>query len=429
MGGRIGGVVHASLQHADSGAFDVGGRDVARFQPSDPAALRHLNREGYVVIENMDVAEVERARELLWSFLEATGAGISRTQPDTWIRSRPNPYGIVWHHGVGHSRLAWFIRTRPNLLEMFERVWNTSELISSFEGFSWLPPKEYEHAWQIVDSWFHTDQNGVSRPGRQTVQSFTSLYDQDESTGAFVIAPRSHTQHARVTERVYRARPQTPPDQQFLMLPSNDPILHNASKRRPHLVRVRAGDSVLWDSRAVHCSTPSLHRAAPSATPFASIPLKPASSGPRPARVVVYASLSPRSRADEGVLLARQRALCERRTCTHWPFDMACLDAPRSVGEEPSDPIVHVPSRVKQLVGYTDAQIRRWLVADASIRAQQRSDGRAFNCPPAGDGGAVADAVSLFASPRAVSLSDGEGNGAVGSKCPRRRRRGRRRIV
>ena len=59
----------------------------------------------------------------------------------------------------------------------------------------------------------------MSRPGRQTVQSFTSLYDQDASTGAFVVVPRSHKRHKQVTKRVYRARPDTPDEQQFLMLP------------------------------------------------------------------------------------------------------------------------------------------------------------------------------------------------------------------
>ena len=361
-------VAHTSLYDANNSfSVDVPSVDVPRFE-AGPSALNYLKREGYVVIKNMNATEVAHARQLLWSFLEGTGKGVRRDKPKTWVRSAPNQYGIVWNNGVGHSRLAWFIRTRPKLLEMFARVWNTSDLIASFEGFSWLPPRAYESSWRLGEAWFHTDQNGLSRPGRQTVQSLTSLYDQDEHTGAFVIVPRSHKHHSKVTRRVYAARPQTPHDQQFLMIPANDEILHKP--RRPHLVRCKAGDSILWESRAVHCSTPSLLGAPSEAA--AEVLVDEDDGRPRPARVAVYNSLSPRSRASEEVLLQRQAALITKQTCTHWPFEMTCLEPPQSSvkGEAPSDPLTRVTSVVKQLVGYTDGQLERWLNANAAERRE-----------------------------------------------------------
>jgi len=149
-----------------------------RFDPG-AAALAHLNREGYVVIRDVaNASELLYARELMWSFLEGAGVGVDRHSPRTWRKARPNQYGIVWEHGVGQSRFMWFMRTRPRLLQMFELIWGASELLTSFEGFSMMPPVEVESDWTLAESWFHTDQNGVSRPGLQTVQSFTSLYDQ-----------------------------------------------------------------------------------------------------------------------------------------------------------------------------------------------------------------------------------------------------------
>ena len=409
---------HTTLYEANQSFTVPSDVDVPRFVPG-PEALSYLEREGYVVIENMNSSEVSRARELLWSFLEGTGAGVRRDAPETWIRSRPNHYGIVWHHGVGHSRLAWFIRTRPRLLEMFALVFGTHDLISSFEGFSWLPPTEYEAAWRLGEAWFHTDQNGVSMPGRQTVQSFTSLYDQDPTTGAFVVVPRSHKRHAQVTRRVYRAQPDTSPEQQFLMLPANDPVL--STPRGPHLVRVRAGDSVLWDSRTVHCSTPALHAAPPRrADP---------SESPRPNRVVVYNSLAPRRRADTATLRARQRALCTRQTCTHWPFLMACLEPPAAAGERPSDPVTHVLPIHKQLVGYTDEQVSRWLRADGHDRAREAAVGAtaAVVCPPTADDrddSTARAAAALFSTPHAVELAwhadEGVGGPRPAGKCLRR---------
>ena len=397
--------------------------------PPGATALSHLRKEGYVVLENMNASEVAYARELLFAFLEGMGRGVRREAPETWVRSRPNTYGIVWSHGVGHSRLAWFVRTRPRLLEMFRQLFDTPDLISSFEGFSWLPPVAYESEWRLGEAWFHTDQNGLSRPGRQTIQSFTSLYDQDETTGALVVVPRSHKRHGQVTRRVYAARPSTPADQQFLMLPPNDPIL--SKPRRPHLVRVKAGDSVLWDSRMVHCSTPALHsstdsstdRLTPSAGEETMQPSMVQPSMVQPSRVVVYASLAPRRLATDAVLLARQRALCTRVTCTHWPFEMSCLPPPAEMGEVASDPLTHVLPLHKELVGYTQAQLDSWVNAGATARLKERTAGAGAACPPHAD--AHADdanvAGALFSSQHPVTLAR-----ATRSQCPRRAERRRR---
>jgi len=286
------------------------------------------------------------------------------------VNAQPNQYGIVWTHGVGQSRLAWFIRTRPRLLQMFTEFWRTSDLIASFEGFSFLPPTSAEASWRLAEAWFHTDQNARTRPGLQTIQSFTSLYDQDETTGAFVVVPRSWRQHAEVTGRIYQGTNPPDDDQQFLMLPPNDPVL--LAPRQPHLIRVRAGDAVLWDSRTVHCSTPSLRRSSTSGD--SAEPTKR-----RPARVVVYGSFVPRQRAADKVLLARQRAAASQRTCTHWPFDMSCLDVPRAYGERPSDPLLDFGPLERQLIGRTEGQRR---LAEANGDENPAPD-EALACPSA----------------------------------------------
>ena len=321
---------------------------VPRFDEVSEEALAFLRREGYVVLKGvLDANDLKTARELLWQYLEGiSGARISRHNPASWVRARPNQYGILWNYGSGHSRLAWFIRTRPQLLKLFQRYWNTTDLLASFEGFSMLPPARLEQDWMIGESWFHTDQNAKSRPGLQTIQSFTSLYDQSPATGGFVVVPRSWRQHKAVTRRVYQFNPRTPDAQQFLMIPPDDPVLSP-----PHFVRCAAGDAVLWDSRTVHCSTPSL-RGQPDVAQ---------SDGDEPARVVVYGSMAPRRFASDQVLRQRQRALLIRQTCTHWPFDFACLDPPNVAGETPSDPLPVASGLVKSLVGYTDEQITRWL--------------------------------------------------------------------
>ena len=183
-------VPQPALTDAETGAFTVNASVVVpRFDPG-PKALDFLRREGYVVIRDvLNASDLALARRLFWAFVE--GAGASSADPASWRRAlSPNQYGIAWGLGAGQSRLMWHVRTRPRLLQMFALVWGTDDLLTSFEAFSLLPPREAEAGWSLAESWFHTDQNGRSRPGLQTVQSFTSLWPQDERSGAFVVVPR-----------------------------------------------------------------------------------------------------------------------------------------------------------------------------------------------------------------------------------------------
>ena len=213
------------------------------------------------------------------------------------------------------------------------------------------------------------------------------------------MVPRSWQRHQKVTERIYRAAPRTPREQQFLMVPANDQILKRPHK--PHLVRCKAGDAIIWDSRTVHCSTPSLRNRDQDKPPAMAAEARRSTPAvaegswlaaddqrPRPARAVVYASMVPRSRATDEVLLARQDALRNGVTCTHWPFDFSCLEPPERLGQACSDPLrVALPIH-KNMVGYTGSQLQNWLYANVSSSR----------------GGAV-DGDGLFATPRPVDLA------------------------
>ena len=68
------------------------------------------------------------------------------------------------------------VLTTPRALADQDLVSTIGELTDA--GF---PPERVESAWRLGEAWFHTDQNAASRPGLQTVQSFTSLFDQEPS--------------------------------------------------------------------------------------------------------------------------------------------------------------------------------------------------------------------------------------------------------
>ena len=235
-----------------------------------------------------------------------------------------------------------------------------------------------------------------------------------------MVVPQSHARHEALTRRVYAARPGTSDEQQFLMVPSGDRLL--ATPHPPHLVRcgawrdavghardtslghvrgrafLGAGDAVLWDSRTVHCNTPPLlagggeaaraaearggeaaeaeaaeaEAAEAEAAETAAKAAEAAEAvmgaeeeagqeneGRRPGRVVAYASFAPRSRADSRTVVQRQRAFASGQTCTHWPFEMTCLEPPQAVGEPAVDSLSAgaASEQVLRLVGLTDRQL------------------------------------------------------------------------
>jgi len=104
------------------GAFTVNASvSVPRFDPG-PEALKHLRREGYVVIKGvLSPADLVEARRLFWAFV--SGAGARRDRPRDWRRMlTPNQYGIVWGLGAGQSRCVVLARTPCCVLGLAKRA-------------------------------------------------------------------------------------------------------------------------------------------------------------------------------------------------------------------------------------------------------------------------------------------------------------------
>ena len=51
---------------------------------------------------------------------------------------------------------SWEARTEPGVLNVFEKLWGTRELITSFDGFNCSMPNRKDIQWS---PWPHCDQN------------------------------------------------------------------------------------------------------------------------------------------------------------------------------------------------------------------------------------------------------------------------------
>lgn len=316
-----------------------------RFDVSDPTWPAHLRDHGYVVIANAaNEAEIQRAKDLFWEFVDRSGRGAQRSRPETWDAYRwigSSDTGIIHSYGIGQSQFMWLLRSLKPVVKAFRTIWSIDDVITSFDGAGVFRPWQYDSSWLTLGGWYHTDQNALAFSGLQTIQGLLTLYDVDEMTGGFVVIPDSHLDHEGLCQRA-KCKPTTG---NFVQVPENDPILRFGLG--PLLLKCSAGDLVLWDSRTIHCNCPALARPPTETTRTKESTLSKLLSrmslfsNPTPSRdwdiirLVGYICMTPRSFATPEILEKRKGAFKGQLTTTHWPQN--CLITSRFVKD--SEPV------------------------------------------------------------------------------------------
>jgi len=290
-----------------------------RFDVDDPQLLAHLDEHGYAVVAAVATpTNLEKANDLLWEWLSDAASWV-RGDPETWtdstFRAIGDPTnGLVNGNGFGHSRLAWYVRTLPRVKRAFEVIWNTGSLITSFDGGNIFRPHNIpglgQRSARTRSGWWHVDQ-GRQKQGRCSVQGFVSLTRANSHTGGLCVVPGSHRGHdelmsyAAMNDNDYVAVPE----------PACNPAIRGAV-----LVGCEPGDMVLWDSRTIHCNTPTL-------TPPSLQLEHDRESQPETTcvtellRAVVYVCMTPKCWASRSTLRDRRLAFAAGIGSTHWPHD------------------------------------------------------------------------------------------------------------
>ncbi len=290
-----------------AGAEVVAG-DPPRFDVHSDANLAdaagYLREHGYVVIKNVaSPEEIARGKALLWEWLESLDGGMRRDDVSTW-RAFPGDAtnGIIFGFGIGQSPFMWHLRGLPAVRRAYAAVWDTDDLLVSFDGCGVFRPPAVDGSWRTRGSWFHTDQ-GSGKHGFHCVQGLLSLYDATPQTGGLVVVPRSHLAHDEYIDEVGKGAGD------YVRVSLHHPALLTGDA--PTLVTCRAGDLILWDSRTVHCNTPALAE-------LTEVQAQAQRSAPDLIRAVAYISMAPRARVSAETLEQRRRAVQQCDTSTHW---------------------------------------------------------------------------------------------------------------
>lgn len=341
-----------------------------RFDFSNPLqakeGLAYLETNGYVIVADvMTPEEIEKAKELFWEFIEgfskrmetifpgfsAECEAINRNDPTTWDNHWPgdSKNGIIGRYGAGQSPFAWFVRSRPKVINVFQQVWQTDDLLTSFDAFNAFRPWQLDPSWKTSGGWYHVDQNPKTKPGRVCVQGLVSLYDTTEDVGGLTVIPGSNQlfKHLPKTQNIGGTH-------DFVPIMEN----HDLLKTTGRVLLCKAGDLCLWDSRTVHCNSPAKEKAGgcgdkgPQSDAKEDAQFQETLQGldwqdkhkaikarqkkqkleyyreklkqqPKWSllRLVCYVCMTPARFASSEVLALRKRAVKDTQTTSHWPHE------------------------------------------------------------------------------------------------------------
>ena len=298
-----------------------------RFDVNDPNAYQYLKDNGYVVIKDVVPADdIEILKDMIWDWIEKLEfpfqqEKLDRNKPETWRQNNwpADPrYGIVGRFGIGQTNFQWKIRSYPSVKKVFSKIWNTSNLITSFDGINLYRPWKYNINWKTSGKWWHVDQNSrlKTSKGFQSVQGLVSLMDATPEVGGLCVIPGTHKLHEQVCSKLNTKF-------QFVPIPINDPLLKDPKlMNKAILVQCKAGDMCLWDSRTIHCNGPTN---APQINPLTKKVWDkndPQNNDKKwdLIRMTSYICMTPSVKATNKILkLRHETAFKCHTTSTHWP--------------------------------------------------------------------------------------------------------------
>jgi hypothetical protein len=240
--------------------------------------VAELEEKGYCVID--DILTQEEVATSLEYFHE----WLNSYEQIKKIHNQISPHGIFKHFEVGHQRHAWYIRTRENVQNVFKTLWNTDDLVVSFDGSCWLPTelKKRDNIWTHIDQ-------APTKKGLQCYQGFVSLTENISRT--FVVYEGSHQLHEQ-----YAKEKNLTSTKDWLLIDHDYLETIQDTKR---ILHVKAGSMVIWDSRCFHQNQ------------YGNLPEE---------RIVQYVSFLPKSGRNKKMLEKRQKYFLEKRTTSHWPY-------------------------------------------------------------------------------------------------------------
>ncbi|KAM3064989.1 hypothetical protein ACMFMG_001197 [Clarireedia jacksonii] len=263
-----------------------------------------FHKNGCVVLKG--VITPERAqyyceKQIQW--LRNFELGFDENDESTWkAECLPVSFkgGMYYSYGAPHEKMAWEARTEPGVIEIFEKLWGTKELLCSFDGMNISLPRRKDLNWS---PWPHCDQN-PERKGMQAVQGLLNYAPNGPKDGGLMLMKGS----ASLFDEFFSSKREAgdhedapPPELKYMdLFLFNPKDLKWFEDRGCEMIKVNMepGDFVLWDSRTMH---------------YACLP-----EGEQ-IRHVQYICMTPRKFATDDQLKLKTECFNKYIGTTHWP--------------------------------------------------------------------------------------------------------------
>ncbi|KAJ5621689.1 hypothetical protein N7528_006472 [Penicillium herquei] len=267
-----------------------------------------LARNGYAVVKGAIPADRAKSyADEMYSWLEGFNLGFKRDDPSTIHKDNLpeiSEKGMCHNYAVGHEHFVWQIRSEPGVIKAFETVFDTSDLIVSFDAINFgfpdrtdLPPNK---------PWPHQDQD-PEKPGFRCLQGLVNLLPNGPNDGGLIACKGAHL----VSEEYHDAMRAQGEDR----IPAwtnewyglKDEGMKWLADRGYEWVKVCAepGDLIVWDSRAPHYNV---------------------STETDQPRFCIYTCYMPVKDASQEDLKRKRDAFEKRLGTPHWPNALAIGD-------------------------------------------------------------------------------------------------------
>ncbi|KAI9661855.1 MAG: hypothetical protein M1821_009094 [Bathelium mastoideum] len=158
-----------------------------------PQWLLDLQRDGYAVVKGA-VPEDHAANyvDRMHKWLEDFNLGYKRGDRSTVHRDHLptiNEKGMCLDYAVAHEDFVWEVRAEPGVVGTFERVFDTQDLIVSFDAINFGFPNRTDIAPN--KPWPHQDQD-PTKPGFRCLQGLVNLNSNGPKDGGLIVCKGGH---------------------------------------------------------------------------------------------------------------------------------------------------------------------------------------------------------------------------------------------
>lgn len=261
--------------------------------------LTHLKTFGWTVVDiDLDTDTIVNE---FYDYLEMRFIGFNRNRSETFSHIYNTFFGII-SDTIGHSRFAWTCRKAT--IPIFERIYDTNQLLSSFDGGNFLHSNVIAHEFYLNSmksinesklkknwavNWLHLDQLHPKLQPEFFYQGLVNLLDNGPDSGGLIVIEGSHNNN------YYSRHPLT------TLSSDTYNVIYDGELQKLPLLKICAkpGQLVLWSSNTVHCNCYPINNNR---------------------RMCTYVSMAPKARATKDELKRRIEFFENRIMTGHAPY-------------------------------------------------------------------------------------------------------------